>query len=302
MKKYLVTGANGYIGSSLMQKLGDNGIGVLRNATKSSLENKAIIQDINSKTDWADHLDGIDVVIHLAGIASKAGFSEEQYNEINHLGTVKLATQAANSGVKRFVFISTVAVMGSVGTFNEESETNPENDYANSKLNAENALRKIESESDMEIVIVRPSLVYGEGAVGNFALLQKLIQRLPFLPFGLANNKRSFISRDNLVDLLITCAEHPKAKGHVFLASEGPAISTKEFTNAIANGMNTKVIQLPLPKFIAKTLFKLINRPNMYAQLFDNLEVKSTKLNDILDWKALVTMKQSMSKLNEIKQ
>ncbi|PMG85433.1 hypothetical protein BCU81_01125 [Vibrio breoganii] len=285
-----------------MEKLGNNAIGVVRDASQSSLSNVSVVQDISSGTDWSKHLKDIDVIIHLAGIASKAGFSEEQYNEVNHLGTLKLAEDAANRGVKKFIFVSTVAVMGSVGTFDEESATNPENDYAISKLNAENALKKLVTETEMELVMVRPCLVYGEGAVGNFSLLQKLIQRLPLLPFGLANNKRSFISRENLVDLLVTCAENPKANGHTFLASEGPAISTKEFTNAIATGIGTKVVQLPIPTIMAKILFKLINRPSMYSQLFDDLEIKSTKLNNVLNWQAPISMKQTMAKLKETKQ
>ncbi|GAD79656.1 NAD-dependent epimerase/dehydratase family protein [Vibrio ezurae] len=302
MYKYLVTGANGFVGSALMERLSDQAVAAVRTASNSKFINTKHIDDINSNTDWSNCLEGIDVVVHLAGIASKSGYSSDEYNEINNLGTVKLAKDAAENGVKRFIFVSTIAVMGLTGTFTEESEVNPQNDYAKSKLAAEQGLQQLASETNMEIVILRPTLVYGAGAKGNFVVLQKLTERLPVLPFAMTKNKRSFISRENLVDLIITCATKDEAAGQTFLASEGPALSTKEFTNAIAKGLNSRVTQLPFPGSIAKILFKLINRPTMYSQLFEDLEVKSTKLKDILNWTAPKSIAQNMAELKETKQ
>lgn len=301
MNKYLITGANGFVGSTLMSKLGNQAIGAVRTAESSSLENTKVIGDINSTTNWNACLENVDTVVHLAGIASKNGYSPSDYDEINHRATLKLAQDAINLGVRRFIFVSTIAVMGLSGSFDEESETNPQNDYAKSKLDAEQGLRKLLADSDMELVIIRPTLVYGKGATGNFLLLQKLIDRLPVLPFGLSKNKRSFISCDNLTDLIINCATHVDAAGEIFLASEGPAISTKDFTNAIARGIDRSPIQAPFPGTLAKVLFSLVRRPSMYSQLFDDLEVRSTKLKDVIGWTAPHTMQQNMEKLRETK-
>ncbi|GAM69593.1 UDP-glucose 4-epimerase [Vibrio sp. JCM 19236] len=301
MNKYLITGANGFVGSTLMSKLGDQATGAVRTAQSTSLENTKVIGDINSTTNWDACLENVDTVVHLAGIASKSGYSSADYDEINHKATIKLAQDAMNLGVRRFIFISTIAVMGLSGSFDEESGTNPQNDYAKSKLDAEHGLRKLLADSEMELVIIRPTLVYGKGATGNFALLQKLIDRLPLLPFRLTKNKRSFISCENLADLIIKCATHADAAGEVFLASEGPGISTKDFTNAIAKGLDRSPIQAPFPSSLAKVLFALVKRPSMYSQLFEDLEVRSTKLQDTIGWTAPLSMQQNMAKLKEIK-
>ncbi|MEZ9421287.1 NAD-dependent epimerase/dehydratase family protein [Vibrio breoganii] len=299
MNKYLITGANGFVGSALMTRLSDQAVGTVRK--ESGLPNTKPTGDITPNTDWSENLHGVNVVVHLAGIASKQGASQDDYNKINHLATLKLAEDAMNKGVKRFIFISTIAVMGQTGSFDEESITNPQNDYAKSKLDAELGLKMLLAGSKMELVIIRPPLVYGEGATGNFLILQKLIQKLPMLPFGMSNNKRSFISRDNLIDLIITCANHSKAAGEVFLANEGPSISTREFTNAIAKGLGKNPIQFPLPGIVANTLFKIIKRPTMYSQLFEDLEVQSSKLRDVLNWTAPLSLEQNMRNLKETK-
>ncbi|PMG02897.1 hypothetical protein BCV00_16825 [Vibrio breoganii] len=278
-----------------MTRLSDQAVGTVRK--EPGLPNTKATGDITPNTDWSEYLHGVNVVVHLAGIASKQGSSQDDYNKINHLATLKLAQDAMNKGVKRFIFISTIAVMGQTGSFDEESITNPQNDYAKSKLDAELGLKKLLTGTNMELVIIRPPLVYGEGATGNFLLLQKLVQKLPMLPFGMSNNKRSFISRDNLIDLIITCAGHSKAAGEIFLANEGPSISTREFTNAIAEGLGKSPIQFPLPGIIANLLFKAVRRPTIYSQLFDDLEVQSTKLKDVLNWTAPLSLEQNMAKL-----
>ncbi|WP_102539201.1 NAD-dependent epimerase/dehydratase family protein [Vibrio breoganii] len=295
MNKYLITGANGFVGSALMTRLSDQAVGTVRK--ESGLPNTKATGDITPDTVWSEYLHGVNVVVHLAGIASKQGSSQDDYNKINHLATLKLAEDAANKGVRRFIFVSTIAVMGQTGSFDEESITNPQNDYAKSKLNAELGLKKLLADSEMELVIIRPPLVYGEGATGNFLILQKLIQKLPILPFGLSNNRRSFISRDNLIDLIVTCATHSKAPGETFLANEGPSISTREFTSAIAKGLGKSPVQFPLPSFVANLLFRIIKRPTMHSQLFEDLEIKSTKLQDMLNWSAPLSLEQNMAKL-----
>ncbi|CAM3071737.1 NAD-dependent epimerase/dehydratase family protein [Vibrio rarus] len=299
MQKYLVTGASGFIGSTLVKRLGTNATSVVRKPTNLDLHETTVIGDINKDTDWTHCLENIDVVVHLAGIAHKSNISCEEYNEVNHLGTIKLAQDAINAGVKRFVFISTIGVLGLSGTFDDNSIPEPHNDYARSKLDAENGLLKLAQQTGLEVVIIRPTLVYGPKAPGNFGLLCKLINKTPFLPFGLSSNKRSFISVENLVDLIVTCSNHSNAAGNIFLGSESTAISTKDFTNQIALGLRKKIIQLPIPPSLAKLAFALIRKPGLYTQLFKDLSINSDKSQQILDWVPPHTMAQTMTQLHE---
>ncbi len=297
MNKYLITGANGFVGSALMSKLGNQAIGAVRTAQSTSHENTKVIGDINSTTNWNDCLENVDTVVHLAGIAHKRGITHQEYDEVNHLGTLKLAEDAAKSGIKRFVFMSTIGVLGSAGKFSDSSLPNPHNDYSRSKNDAENGLRQIAERTGMELVIIRPPLVYGKNAPGNFGLLCTIVNKLPALPFGSTHNRRSFISTENLIDLVITCSNHRNAIGQVFLAKESRPISTKVFTNAIAKGLGKKVIQIPVPPVVMKILLRLVGRTNLYSQLFGNLEINSDKLEEVLDWKPKHLMEEVMTSL-----
>jgi nucleoside-diphosphate-sugar epimerase len=162
-------------------------------------------------------------------------------------------------------------------------------------------LKKISQETGLEVVIVRSTLVYGKNAPGNFGSLSRLINKTHFLPFGLIKNRRSFIAVQNLVDLLITCAEHPLAAGHTFLASDDSSISTRGFTDAIAKGLNKSLIQLPVPIGFMKLCAKLVGKSAIAEQLFCNLEVDSSDVHDILDWKPPFTLEEAMASLIENK-
>jgi len=151
----------------------------------------------------------------------------------------------------------------------------------------------------MEIVIVKPTLVYGPEAPGNFGLLTKLVHKFPLLPFGLAKNKRDFIAVQNLVDLLIVCAKHPDAAGHTFLASDCETVSIKEFTNAIAKGLNRTLIQVPVPNYIMRFAAKLVGKSLMLEQLLGNLQVDSSNAQEVLGWIPPYTMEQAMASLSE---
>jgi nucleoside-diphosphate-sugar epimerase len=178
-------------------------------------------------------------------------------------------------------------------------EPKPLNSYTNSKYDAEIGLRKIAAETGLEVVIVRPTLVYGPNAPGNFGLLTKLVNKLPLLPFGLTNNKRDFIAVQNLADLLITCASHPNAAGHTFLASDMETVSIKQFTSAIAEGQGRKVFQLPIPVSLMRLAGKLMGKSAMVEQLVGNLQVDSSNLKEVLGWTPPYTMKQAMATLRD---
>ncbi|EMN7257597.1 NAD-dependent epimerase/dehydratase family protein [Vibrio vulnificus] len=294
-----ITGGSGFVGRTLVDIIRAKKIqyiSFLR--TTDSDSNSFTIGDISDLTDWKDALSDVSVLIHLASIAHGKTSSVDDYESINYLGTLNLAKQAATSGVKRFVFISSVGVLGSsTGKegFTGNSIPAPENLYSLSKAKTEDALKELSRTTGMEIVIIRPPLIYGRNAPGNFGMLTKLIKRLPVLPFGLATNRRNFISVQNLADLLITCATHPNAAGHTFLASDSETVSIKEFTNAIAKGLGKKVIQLPVPVTLMRLAGKLAGKSTMIEQLYGNLEVDSSNIKEVLGWTPPFTMEQSMA-------
>ncbi|MEZ9356497.1 NAD-dependent epimerase/dehydratase family protein [Vibrio breoganii] len=293
----LVTGSTGFVGSNLVSSLKQPFKVVLRPGEQSK-HDSYYVSSIDSETNWGTELIGIETVIHLAGIAHSN--NSNHVRSVNVDGTLKLAETAVRDGVKRFVFASSIGVNG-LSTedipFSPCSSCQPHNIYARSKFEAELGLLEIAERTGLEVVIVRPTLVYGPNAPGNFGLLNKLVLNLPFLPFGLSKNKRDFISVYNLVDLLICCATHSDAAGHIFLASESQTVSIKEFTNQIARGLSKNVIQIPVPISLMRLLCKVTGKSAMFEQLFGNLEVDSSNIKDILDWTPPQTMEQSMAKL-----
>jgi len=302
MSKFLVTGASGFIGQHVMNQYPDSRA-VIRCDSKKKYKDVHFVSSLDSKTSWDNAFDNIDCIIHLAGLAHSTEYSEFDYNEVNVQGTYHLALEAARNGVKRFVFVSSIGVNGSnshTSPFRNLDLPNPHNSYAKSKLDAELALRKVSEDTGLEVVIVRPTLVYGPNAPGNFGALTRFINRLSILPFGLANNKRSFIAVQNLANLLGSCAMHPDAPGHVFLGSDGEAVSTKYFTTSIGKGIGKVVYQLPIPIILMQILGKLFGKSTIIEQLYGNLEVDSSNLKEVLGWTAPLTMKQAMSSLGNL--
>ena len=221
-------------------------------------------------------------------------------DEVNVGAVMKLARQAAEAGVKRFIFISSIGVLGGYTKepFNEDMPGNPCSQYGKSKLKAENLLRELSLEDRIDIVIIRPVLVYGEGAPGNFSKLLTMIKKTPLLPFGACFNKRSFISVSNLVDFIKICVTHPKAKNEIFCISDGNDISIKEFTNAISEGLNKNIIQTPVPTFLLRFMAKLIKQDSKIEQLIGDLQVDITKAQRLLGWSPPETMRETMKKLS----
>lgn len=297
----LLTGSSGFIGSFFASNYPIKRH-VVRSSNKVRYDSEHLITNLDESANWCDAFIDIDTVIHLAGLAHDPSFTEEDYQAVNVSGTLHLAREAANAGVKRFVFVSSIGVNGTITTevpFSHNSVPNPHNTFSQSKYDAETGLNNLAKDTDIEVVIVRPTLVYGQDAPGNFGALTRLIHKFPFLPFALVNNKRNFISVQNLCDLLFTCASHPKASGNIFLASDSESVSIKEFTNAIAIGLGCPLTQLPVPVGLMKFLGKLfINQSTKVQQLVGNLEVDSSNLQHVLGWSAPYTRKQAMSFLS----
>ncbi|MCC9651531.1 NAD-dependent epimerase/dehydratase family protein [Vibrio sp. MA64] len=301
----LVTGASGFLGREVSKRIKNKRCVIRGNGLKNesfSDSNLFIVSNIDGETDWKGAFSSIDAIIHIAGVAHTRNVSKADFGKVNVEGTLNLALQAAKSGVKRFVFVSSIGVNGRTTTvqpFSASSKVHPHNDYARSKYDAESGLQKISHSTGMEVVIVRPPLVYGVNAPGNFSSLAALIRRIPLLPFGAADNRRNFIAVQNLADLLIVCATHADAGGNIFLASEGEAISIKEFSDSIAEGMGKKVLQLPIPVWAMHLAGKLTGKSAMIEQLYGNLEVDSSNIKKILGWTPPLTMKQAMATLRD---
>lgn len=299
----LLTGSSGFVGSHFCGDTNIKRIVVRENDNCDHWDcEQFTISALNGQTVWSDAFSGIDSVIHLAALAHSRTFTSDDYQQVNVDGALHLAREAALNGVKRFVFVSSIGVHGA-NTFEAPLTPNspliPDNDYTRSKLSAEQGLTQIANETGLEVVIVRPTLVYGLNAPGNFGLLSKLIERIPLLPFGTINNKRDFIAAQNLADLLVRCATHPNASGQVFLASEGRTVSIGEFTNQIARGLNRKIIQLPIPIGLFRLAGRLTGKTQLVEQLVGNLHVDNSNLKQLLDWTPPHSMEEAMSQLNK---
>jgi nucleoside-diphosphate-sugar epimerase len=303
--KILVTGVTGFVGKELSNNLSKNDLGTVRN--KTGLDSNVTLIDIpfiDGTTDWKDYLVGVNTIIHLAACAHSHTFNVTDYQKTNVQGTVQLAMEAVKAGVRRFVFVSSLGVNGNYTEntcFSESSTIRPHNMYAQSKYDAEVELQNISKKTGLELVIVRPTLVYGPNAPGSFGSLVRLISKTPVLPFGLINNKRDFISVQNLANFLLRCATHPNAVGSTFLASESQPVSLREFTNAISLGLDSYLLQIPVPVSIFRWLGKVLGKSGVVDQLVGNLEVDSSNLKEKLDWIPPFTMEESMTFLKEKK-
>ena len=300
----LLTGASGFLGNSLLKSINKSYRCIRRGENKVNNDKNFYVDSCNSAADYDGVFENVEQVIHMAGVAHRKNVNLDDFRDINYLGTVNFAQQAAESGVKRFIFISTIGVHGTRTTkipFTESSNIACVSEYTKSKYNAEKELLKISSETGMEIVIIRPPLIYGNGAPGNFEKLVNLVHKLPVLPFGLCNNKRSFISVDNLVDFISVCITHPKAKNETFCISDGNDVSIKEFTDGIAKGLNKRLIQVPIPVSVFKLLGKITRKSELIEQLIGDLQVDSSKARYLLDWTPPVTMTETFSKLSNNK-
>ncbi|NOJ13178.1 NAD-dependent epimerase/dehydratase family protein [Vibrio splendidus] len=299
----LLTGASGFIGSYVNETLAYRCVIAVRKELPNINNSKQVkLSELLESKQFIHLFDSTKVVIHLANLAHAKHYDAEELKRVNVDNTLELARRAAKSNVKRFVYVSSIVVNGSTKLgipFNSKSEASPSNDYAKSKYEAESGLLKIAEETGLEVVIIRPTLVYGHRAPANVGSLIHLVKCSPVLPFGSVTNKRDFIAVQNLADLLLVCAEHPNAANQIFLASDCKAVSTKDFTNAIAQGLDKSLIQLPIPVSLMKLSARLAGKSAMAEHLLGNLQVDSSNTQAVLDWIPPYTMKQVMASLSE---
>jgi nucleoside-diphosphate-sugar epimerase len=306
----LVTGASGFIGKRLVARLSDLRRFRVRAVVRrqapdmgGALEQTAF-GDIAAGSDWREVLSGVLIVVHLAARAHVmhecAAEPLEAYRHVNVDGTLNLARQAAAVGVQRFVFISSVGVNGNATTlspFSESDPPRPEEDYAISKSEAEQALRELSRQTGMEVVIIRPPLVYGPAAPGNFGRLVRLAQRSIPLPFGAVHNRRSLVALDNLVDFIITCMEHVAAANETFLVSDGDDVSTGELIRRLRRAMGQPSRLVPVPPILLMAASATIGYREAARRLIDSLQVDISKARRVLGWTPPVSVDEGLRRV-----
>lgn len=305
--KVLVTGATGFVGRSLFQWLSRqkdcNVVGSCRDPRQVETEALPLIPvgELSAETDWHAALVDIDVVVHLAARAhvldESGGDPRAEFQRANVDGAIALANQALAAGVRRFIFISSIGVNGNVTgehVFSEQSAPAPHAEYAHSKLEAESRLKALLDGTTMELVIIRPPLVYAGHAPGNFKRLQKLIASNIPLPFAMINNRRSMVALENLVDFIGCCIFHPLAANQLFLVADGVDVSTAQMVRYLAKGMDSRVILLPVPGRLLHWGAKLLGREGMYTQLCGSLVIDSSKSRTLLGWRPPVSPEDAL--------
>jgi nucleoside-diphosphate-sugar epimerase len=306
----LVTGANGFVGRAVVARLVLDGCNV-HAATRSQrslpFAHPKVLQfpglDFRGNIDWSAALKGVQTIIHCAArvhvMQDSAADPIDEFRRVNVEGSRQLASQAANAGVRRFVFVSSVGVLGGETTsnaFRADDTPAPHTAYAQSKLEAEFLLRQISIKTGIEICIVRPPLVYGHQAPGNFETLLRAIARGIPLPLGSVNNRRSLVAIDNLVDLLVRCADHPAAAGQIFLVSDDDDLSTTELVRRIAKVLGRRSWLLPLPARLLRGVARLVGRGIAAQSLLGSLQLDITKTRNLLDWAPPIGMDEALAR------
>lgn len=310
----LVTGATGFVGGALVRRLAAdpsfNGVVAAVRRKAESLPHgvqQVPVGDLLPTTDWSMALQGVDAVVHCAArvhvMQDDATEPLQAYREVNVSGTLNLARQAADTGVRRFVFVSSIKVNGEVTQlghpFSADDVPAPLEPYGVSKLEAEQGLREIELQTGMEVVIVRPPLVYGPGVKANFASMMRWVARGIPLPLGAIQNARSMVALDNLVDLLVTCVKHPAAAGQTFLVSDGEDVSTTELLRRTAQSMGKQAFLLPIPVFALEWGAALLGKRAVAQRLRGSLQLDINKTCQLLDWTPPVSVNEGLRRAAE---
>jgi len=257
--------------------------------------------DLGGATDWRAALAGCDVVVHLAArvhvMSDAASEPLAEFRKVNTVATLNLARQAAAAGVRRFVFVSSVKVNGAGrdAPYCESDTPAPQDPYAISKWEAEQGLARIAAEAGLEVVILRPPLVYGPGVGANFLRLMQLVEKGWPLPFGRVDNRRSLLFLGNLVDAIRLCLAHPAAAGKTYLVSDGDAVATPELLRLLAAAMERRPRLLPLPASLIRLAGSLLGQSAEVSRLLDSLVLDSRRIREELHWRPPYTLAEGIN-------
>ncbi len=306
--KIVVTGANGFVGSALTTQLVGLGQYEVLAVTRSSPADPVAgvrylpVGDLTLLTQWQTALTGVQTVVHAAArvhvLNDRSAQSLDRFEKVNVTVTLELARQAAAAGVRRFIFLSSIGVNG-VETevneaFSEADPAQPHNPYAHSKLKAEQGLRQIAEETGLEVVIIRPPLVYGPGVRANFAALMRAVQQGWPLPLGAVSNLRSMVAIDNLLDFIITCMSHPQAANQTLLVSDGQDISSPDLVRGLARHSGVVARLLPVPPWALRSAAVLLGGGDVMQRLCGSLRVDITKAKTLLAWAPPISMDEGL--------
>ncbi|WP_138512341.1 UDP-glucose 4-epimerase family protein [Rhodoferax bucti] len=307
----ILTGATGFIGSAFLGAAQQRSMkirAVFRCNEQArrfgDAKNPAlVVPSIEADTDWSEALVGVDVVVHCAArvhvMHDASSDPLAEFYKVNVAGTLNLARQAALAGAKRFVFLSSIKVNGektqSGGPYSAHDVPAPEDAYGISKAEAEAGLRLLSLETGMEVVIIRPPLVYGPGVKGNFSSLMNWVSRGLPLPFGSATtNRRSFVGLDNLVDLILTCVDHPEAANQTLLVSDGEDLSTADLLRRIGKSLNRPARLIPVPVNILIIASRLLGKSSIAQRLLGSLQIDISNTCTLLNWKPPVSVDEGL--------
>ena len=307
--KILVTGASGFVGKQLLSYFSIKGAAV--SALVRSLDGIQderhevyLCDDFSKIKDSDPAFAGIGIVVHAAArvhvMDDLSADPLSEFRKVNVDGTLNLARQAAASGVRRFIFISSVKVNGESTILNQpfgaDDIAAPLDPYGISKYEAEQALLQLANETGLEVVIIRPPLVYGPGVKANFASMMKWLQRGVPLPLGAIKNKRSFVAIDNLVDLVWTCVNHPAAANQIFLAGDGQDLSTTELLQGMAKALGVPARLIPVPMSWLTAAAAILNKSPVAQRLCGSLQVDISKAKELLGWIPPVKVEEALLK------
>lgn len=301
--KVILTGASGFVGRHIKNAIPREKL-ILVGRRNLDEEYTFFSSDLDENSQYGDIMKDVSCIIHCAARAHVMNEGDDNpyclYHKINVDGTLNLARQAAVNGVKRFIYISSIKVNGEStrvnSPFTEKNIPAPEDAYGRSKLAAENSLRELSIETNMEVVIIRPPLVYGPGVKANFSAMMNLASKNLPLPLGAINNKRSMVALDNLVDLIVTCIDHPKAANKTFLVSDDHDVSTTELLEMMVRAIGKMPRLLPVPMEWLKFAGKLIGKQAVIERLCGNLQVDISYTKEILGWQPPISMEEGIKR------
>lgn len=311
MSRVLVTGSTGFVGGVLcpvLERAGHDVVAQVREKAHPDIPpetpkgvTSVVVPDIGPDTDWKAAIHGADAVVHLAArvhvMKEKAGNPLAEFNRTNAEGTASLAAAAAAAGVRRFVYLSTVKVMGetSAQPFRESDTPNPEDAYGKSKLAGEKALIEAAGPSGMETVILRAPLVYGPGAKGNILSLLKICRWAPPLPFSAVDNRRSMIHVGNLADAILCCLDRDEAAGQTYFVRDGEDLSTADLIRGLAAGLGRPARLFPAPEGFLRLAGRITGKGPEVTRVLGNLQVNDDKIRRELGWTPPVNVVQGLN-------